>query len=397
MKNKAFDISLQECLDMRCESNKIVLNVQTPSDKLCCPECGSHNVVRNGFTARRFVSVPIGCSKTFVEMKIQRVKCSDCGCIKNEDVDFAKGKRRHTAAFANMVIDLSRFATIQDIAWFLDVSWDMVRNIQMEFLQKEYGSPDLSNLRYISIDEFATHKGQVYKTIVVDLETGRIVFVGDGNGKASLEEFWNKLGDRKNDIKAVCTDLSSAYTGAVTANLPNASLVVDHFHVVKLMNERMDQLRRQLWHAEKDVNKRKVIKGTRWILLRNGNDIFDAKYKTRLDNVLNLNEPLMIAYYLKEDLREIWNQTNKDDAELVLNEWVRQAMDSKIQPLVKMASTLHAYKPYILAWYDYLISNGPTEGINNKIKVLKRQMYGFRNDEFFTLKLYALHDKRLRI
>ena len=96
--HKAFGISLQECLDMRCESNKIVLNIQTPSDKLCCPECGSHNVVRNGFTARRFVSVPIGCSKTFVEMKIQRVKCSDCGCIKNEDVDFAKGKRRHTTA-----------------------------------------------------------------------------------------------------------------------------------------------------------------------------------------------------------------------------------------------------------------------------------------------------------
>ena len=191
--------------------------------------------------------------------------------------------------------------------------------------------------------------------------------------------------------------MSSAYTGAVTANLPNASLVVDHFHVVKLMNERIDQLRCQLWHAEKDVNKRKVIKGTRWILLRNGNDIFDAKHKTRLDNVLNLNEPLMIAYYLKEDLREIWNQTNKADAELVLNEWVRQAMDSKIQPLVKMASTLRAHKPYILAWYDYPISNGPTEGINNKIKVLKRQMYGFRNDEFLTLKLYALHDKRLRI
>ena len=88
-------------------------------------------------------------------------------------------------------------------------------------------------------------------------------------------------------------------------------------------------MRRQLWHAEKDVNKRKVIKGTRWILPRNGNDIFDDKYKTRLDNVLNLNEPLMIAYYLKEDLREIWNQTNKDDAELVLNEWVRQAMGFK--------------------------------------------------------------------
>ena len=163
------------------------------------------------------------------------------------------------------------------------------------------------------------------------------------------------------------------------------------------MNEKLDLLRRQLWHSEKDVNKRMVIKGTRWMLLRHGQDIFDTEFKNRLENVLNLNEPLMIAYYLKEDLKEIWNQLNKTDAEKVLEEWIKQANDSKIQPLIKMAATLRAYKPFILAWYDHPISNGPIEGTNNKIKVLKRQMYGFRNDEFFTLKLYALHDKRLRI
>lgn len=395
--HKAFGVSKQECLDMLCESNQIVLKIQTPAEKLCCPECGSHNVVRTGYTLRRFVSVPLGNAKTYLEMKVQRVRCCDCGAIKQEDIAFAKGKRRHTLAFANMVIDLSRFATIQDIAWFLNVSWDVVRNIQMEFLQKEYGNPDLSGLRFISIDEFATHKGQVYKTIVVDLETGRIVYVGEGNGKASLKAFWEKLGDNKSKIEAVCTDLSSAYTNAVTENLPNASLVVDHFHVAKLMNEKVDLLRRQLWHAEKDVNKRKIIKGTRWLLLRNGSDIFDAEYKSRLDNALSLNEPLMVAYYLKEDLKEIWNQTNKQAASDVLDEWIRQALDSKIQPMVKMATTLRAYKPYILAWYDYPITNGPIEGINNKVKVLKRQMYGYRNDEFFTLKLYSLHDKRVRI
>ena len=395
--HKAFGVSKQECLDMLCESNQIVLKIQTPAEKLCCPVCGSYHVVRNGSTLRRFVSVPLGAAKTYLEMKIQRLRCCDCGAVKQEDIDFAKGKRRHTLAFANMVIDLSRFATIQDIAWFLNVSWDVVRNIQMEFLQKEYGNPDLSTLRFISIDEFATHKGQVYKTIVVDLETGRIVYVGEGNGKSSLSEFWNKLGDNRVNIQAVCTDLSSAYTTAVLENLPNASLVLDHFHVVKLMNEKIDLLRRQLWHAEKDVNKRKVIKGTRWLLLRNGDDVFDNEFKNRLDNVLNLNEPLMIAYYLKEDLREIWNQVTKQDAEAVLDEWIRQAIDSKIQPMIKMAATLRAHKPYLLAWYDYPISNGPTEGINNKVKVLKRQMYGFRDDEYFTLKLYALHDKRLRI
>lgn len=113
----------------------------------------------------------------------------------------------------------------------------MVRNIQMEYLQKEHGDVDLSNLRSISIDEFDTHKGQVYKTIVVDLETGRIVFVGDCNVKASLDSFWERLKEHKANIEAVCTDLSSAYTNAVTEHLPKASLVVDYFHVAKLMNE----------------------------------------------------------------------------------------------------------------------------------------------------------------
>ena len=182
-----------------------------------------------------------------------------------------------------MVLDLSRFATIQDISWFLQVSWDVVRNIQMEFLQSNYSNPDLSTLRRISIDEFATHKGHVYKTIVVDLDNGHIVYVGDGNGKNALDGFWERLGKNKEHIQAVCTDLSAAYTRAVSEHLPNTALVVDHFHVTKLMNEKLDLLRGQLWHVEKDVNKRKVIKGTRWLLLRNGNNIFDYAHRNRLE------------------------------------------------------------------------------------------------------------------
>lgn len=394
---QAFGISKQICYDSHCESNQIVLKIQTPRENLRCANCGSADVVCDGKVLRRFASVPIGLSKTVIEMPVQRLKCKCCGKVQQEDIDFAKGKRRHTTAFANMVIDLSRFATIQDIAWFLQVSWDVVRNIQMEFLQKEYANPSLKGLRYIGIDEFAIRKGHVYKTIVVDLESGRIVYVGDGNGKESLKGFWERLGDDKDSIEAVTTDMSSAYTGEVMEHLPNAALVIDHFHVVKLMNDKIDKLRRQTVHMEKDRNKRRVIKGTRWLLLRNGSDLFDQKFRTRLDNALNLNQPLMTAYYLKEDLREIWNQVCKADAEAVLDEWVSQARDSKLQPLREMANTLVAFKPYILAWYDHTVSNGKTEGVNNKIKVLKRQAYGYRCDEFLTLKLYSLHDKRLRI
>lgn len=395
--HSAFGVSKQDCLEVRCESTQIILKIQTPKEKLCCSCCGSNNVIHNGSKLRRFRSVPLGSRPCSLEMSVQRLTCKDCGAIAQEEIDFAKGKRRHTKFFANMVIDMSRFATIQDIAWFLDVSWDVVRNIQMEFLQASYASPDISNLKYISIDEFAAHKGQIYKTIVIDLHTGRIVYVGEGNSKDSLNGFWTKLGDNKAKIKAVCTDMSSAFTGAVMENVPDAALVIDHFHVKKLMNDKLDKIRRLLVHQEKDVNKRKIIKGTRWLLLRNGKDIFDGEYANRLENALSLNEPLMKAYYLKEDLREIWNQDSKENGEKVLDLWIEQALDTKLHPLAVMANTLKAFKRGILAWYDFPISNGPIEGTNNKIKVLKRQAYGFRNDEFFTLKLYALHDKRLRI
>ncbi len=126
--------------------------------------------------------------------------------------------------------------------------------------------------------------------------------------------------------------------------------------------------------------------------MANGADIFDRCHKNRLENALKLNEPLTKAYYLKEDLREIWSQPDKEAAESKLNDWIRQAQDSGLKQLRKMAGTLMAYRSGILAWYDCRISNGKVEGINNKIKVMKRRAYGFRDDRYLELRLYGLHD-----
>ena len=158
------------------------------------------------------------------------------------------------------------------------------------------------------------------------------------------------------------------------------------------MNEKLDDIRRVQYNMEKDINKRKVLKGTRYLLLRNGADIFDKEYRTRLDNALEMNKPLSQAYYLKEQLREIWTQPNKQDAEKVMFDWVKQAREGKVPQLMKMADTIMAYRTGILAWYDCPISTGKVEGINNKIKVMKRVAYGFRDERYCELRLYALHD-----
>ena len=179
------------------------------------------------------------------------------------------------------------------------------------------------------------------------------------------------------------------WIASVMENCPEAVHVFDHFHVVKLMNEKLDDIRRKVYSMEKDVNKRKVLKGTRYLLLCNGADIFDKQHKTRLDNALAMNEPLSKAYYLKEQLRQIWMQPVKAMAESVFDDWVRQTEQSKIPQLQKMAVTMRAYKAGILAWYDCHLSTGKVEGINNKIKVMRRNAYGFRYDKYFTLRLYT--------
>ena len=374
---------------------RIILYVQVKERIRCCPSCGARSIVKNGYRLRDFVGLPIGGKRVTIRMKVQRYKCKECDFDQQENIPFATGSRSYTHRFAKYVVDLLRGMTLQDVSNHLGVSWDTVKEIHSSYLERHYSPPSLDGVENIGIDEFAVKKGHVYKTIVVDLDSGRVIYVGEGKGTKALKKFWRKVKRKNIKIKHVATDLSAAFIASVMENCPNAVHVFDHFHVVKLMNEKLDDIRRKVYSMEKDINKRKVLKGTRYLLLGNGADIFDKQHKTRLENALAMNEPLSKAYYLKEQLRQIWSQPTKDMAEKVLDDWIRQAEQSKIVQLQKMAVTVKTYKKGILAWYDCHLSTGKVEGINNKIKVMKRNAYGFRDERYFTLRLYALHDCRI--
>ena len=144
-----------------------------------------------------------------------------------------------------------------------------------------------------------------------------------------------------------------------------------------------------------DEGQRLILKGTRWLLLKNPENLDPLRNeKQRLQDALALNTPLTIAYYHKEDLRQIWQQTSKANARKVLEDWIRRADASGVSMLQKFARTLAEHRDGILAYYDYRISTGPLEGINNKIKTMKRQAYGFRDHEFFKLKILGLHQTK---
>jgi transposase len=277
----------------------------------------------------------------------------------------------------------------------LQVSWDTIKEIQATSLQRRFGKPKLEKLKQIAIDEIAVGKGHHYLTVVLDLISGAVVFVGDGKGVEALEPFWKRLRRSRAKIQAVATDMGRPYIRAVRDNLPNAVHVFDHFHVVKLFNDKLSALRRELYQQAQTDSDRRVLKGTRWLVLKNPENLDPTRNEQqRLQDALALNTPLTIAYYLKEDLRQIWTQDNKRTARAVLRDWMARARASGVQMLDQFANTLEEHAKGILAYYDYPISTGPLEGTNTKIQAMKRQAYGFRDREFYKLKILGIHESQ---
>jgi len=362
---------------------------------LRCPECGSYQVKRRGQVMRRFRTLPIGDKPVWIELLVQRVCCLLCGALRQVKVNFASRRRSYTRAFARYALGLSRHMTIQDVARHLGVSWDLIKEIQKQHLLRRFARPKLHKLKQIAIDEISIGKGHHYLTVVLDLKSGAVVFVGEGKGSEALEPFWARLKRQQVRLEAVATDMSPAYISAVLTHVPEATLVFDRFHVIKLYNDGLSDLRRKLYHEATDLMQKQVIKGTRWLLLKNPENLSqDRQESERLNEALRLNQPLALAYYLKEDLRQLWEQPSKTAAAAFLEDWIARAQTAGIPFLLRFSKTLALHRRGLLAYYDYPISTGPLEGTNNKIKTMQRQAYGFRDLEFFKLKILALHETK---
>ena len=374
---------------------RIVFHVTQPREACRCSVCGSPEVVLRGQSERRFRSLPIGSRPVTLVVPIPRVGCQTCGMVRQVTIGFAQSRRTYTRSFARYALELSRLTTIKDVADHLNISWDVIKEIQKEDLQRRFSQPRLKHLKQIAIDEISIGKGHRYLTIVLDLDSGAVVHVGDGKGGKSLLDFWKRLRRSGAKVEAVATDMSPAYIDAVTTQLPQATLVFDRFHVMKLLNDRLSDLRRELYREATDQLHKEVLKGTRWLLLKRPENL-DLKRNEpqRLQEALELNQPLATAYYLKEQLGEVWEQEDQETAQLFLWDWIQQAETSGIRQMIGFAKTLRLHAYGILAWYDYPISTGPLEGTNNKIKTMKRQAYGFRDLEFLKLKILGIHQAK---
>lgn len=376
------------------QQGTIVFTIEKDRTALRCPSCQGSDVIKRGTLPRFFHSLSIGRKKTYIKLYIPRVFCSICNAVRQISLGFADTRFTYTKSFSRYAMELSRHMTIKDVATHLHIGWDVVKEIQRRYLEQHFSRPVLKHVQLIAIDEISIGKHHRYLTVVLDLETGAIVFVGDGKGADALRPFWKRLQHSRATIQAVATDMSPAYISAVSENLPKATIVFDHFHIIKMFNDKLSKFRRSQYKQASQDGK-KILKGTRWLLLKNPENLDDTRNETeRLQEALDLNKSLATAYYLKEDLRQVWSQEDKQTASAYLDGWISRARSSDIFMLMSLSVTIERHRSGILAYYDFPISTGPLEGTNNKIKTLQKQAYGFRDIEFFKLKIYALHQTK---
>jgi len=370
----------------------MTIRIEQPREKLCCPGCGSRKVRIVERFERRWRTVLVGSRETWIRLSVPKVECQKCFARRRVRVSFAEPHRQHTRAFERYVAELLQFMTPQDVSRHLGISWDLANDIQKRRLGKKFGKPKLRRLKRLAVDEVHVGKRHKYLTLVLDLDSGAVVFVGEGRGSDTLRPFFRRLRHSRAKVRAVASDMAGGFLKAVREFLPEARLVLDRFHVVKLFNEKLTQLRRDLYREATDKLHKSVLKGTRWLLLKNPENLDEDRDEgQRLKEALSLNASLATAYYLKEDLRQFWEQATKRKAERWLAAWCTRAEKSGIRVLQQMANTLRGHRTHLLAWYDDPISTGPLEGVNNKLKLLQRQAFGYRDLELLKLRILSLH------
>lgn len=284
------------------------------------------------------------------------------------------------------------YLTVQDLAILLKTSWGLIKEIDKAHLRKRYKTLALDQVEYIAIDEFSIRKGHTYMTVVMDLVTKRVIYVGQGRKAEVLDPLFKRIKQENIKLKAIAMDMWPAYIQAVTAYFPDVPIVFDRFHIESKLNQTLSDIRKGVFRDEADLNNRKLIKGTRWLLLKDSKNLVEDKNeRQRLALALSINKPLAMAYYLKEELRLLWKQNTVEEAKTFLGRWVAKAIASGIKGLIKFAHSLLGHRSGIFNWFENRISTGPLEGTNNKIKVLKRKAYGYRDLDYFILKIYNLH------
>jgi transposase len=303
--------------------------------------------------------------------------------VRVEAVPFARPGARHTRAFDQLVCALAQQLAKTPLTRLLRIGWRTVGRICARVLRERLTPVRFDGLRRIGIDEVSYRRGHRYLTLVLDHDSGRVVWASEGaRQKTSLDGFLDALGPRRRRaIEAVSIDMAPGYVEALRQRLPQARLCIDPFHVVKLANRALERQRRTQWrlHSGRKLSARdRWLSGVRWMLLT-GAERRSQRQQQLLRELESANYDLYRAFLLKEQLRVLYQLPEPRQAPALLDAWLEAASGSGLVHFEKLAATLARFRSGILAAIELGLSNGRLEGLNSKVRLISHRSYGFHS------------------
>ena len=363
-----------------CDALVIIVDVESTHAKVKCPCCGRRSDAGMYDSRRRlWRHIDLGPWEIYLRSKARRFHCHRCDTIVTEAVPWAEPGSTFSRDFEDVVSFYAQTTNQTVVSRVMNIAWPTVGNIAVRTVKRRGMPLERRQLYRIGIDEISYRKHHKYLTIVADHVGGDVVWGGEGKSGDTLDQFLDALGEAgRARIQLVSMDMSQAFISKITERLPNATIVFDPFHVIKLANKAVDEVRRAQVRALAGLaDDAQAIKNTRWILLK-AQENLSGKDLAKLALVAAANRPLYRAYLLKETLRAVYREP-PDKAREKLKAWLAWASRSRLRPFVKLARTIREHKAGILAAIEHGLSNGRLEGLNNKIRLLSHRAFGFHS------------------
>ena len=353
-----------------------------------CPECGRRGtLVRSRPTARQWRDLPVAGREVFLCYFPREIVCPTHGRAE-EAIPWAARHARVTYRFEYAMLRFCQVMTQKAAAELLHMPASTLSDQLHRSIERQREGHRIRGLRVIGIDEVSYRKRHKYATLVYDLERSVVVWVGQGRGRATIDQFFDhQLSDyQKSQIHTGCCDMSEAYMGAITTHCPNARLVLDRFHVVKALSDAVDEVRKEQWRQASAAD-RKALKGLRWLLYRHSST--RSRRDTHTLRALDKhNRRIYRAWRLKEEFEQLWNFNAPWAALRFFKRWTTSALRSRLEPLRNFVATARRHQARILAFVETGVTNAVAEGINRIVKIVKNRASGFRHLQPFADMIY---------
>ena len=378
-------------------TNVIEIDVRPRTgSKPCCSGCQQPGSGYDQLPQRRFEFIPIWGFAVLLLYRMRRVDCGQCG-VKVEEVPWATGKHQLTKAYMLYLAHWARKLSWKETAQSFNTSWEKVQQAVAYVVQWGLAHRKLGPIRAIGVDEIAYGKGHAYLTLVYQIESGctRLLWVGEKRTKEAFQKFFDLIGQElASKIEFVCSDMWKPYLDLIKQNCTGALSILDRFHVVAKLNLAIDDIRADEARQLVKDGFEPVLKKSRWCLLKRPKNLTDLQ-RIKLSEVLRYNLRSVRAYLLKEYFQQFWEYASPTWAGKFLDQWCKEVMRSRIDPLKKFARTVRNHRELLLNYFRARkeFSSGIVEGLNNKAKVTMRKAYGFRTFKMTELALYHVLGK----